>query len=289
MAQRIAGRLQLPKPATLITNTDLNAVLILDLIKESVLKLRNEYPWPEMQREYAFALVTSTASYALPSDFNSVLSETHWNRTQKFPLVGPISPSDWQLLKSGQVASLPQQRFRVYGITSTRFFVDPTPTASENGQIVVFEYISKTCTRPKTWATGQTYAATTFTFYNGNFYSTAAGGITGATAPTHTSGTVTDGTVLWTYINPTTDGYFENFTLDADEVILNVTLIEDRVVWRFKEERGLSFNSIKAEAESQKEIAKTDLNGSSVVTVNQDRECPQMIGLANYPIGNYGI
>jgi hypothetical protein len=50
------------------------------------------------------------------------------------------------------------------------------------------------------WATGVAVAAGATRFNAGNMYFTAAGGTTGATAPTHTTGTVSDGTVSWTYI-----------------------------------------------------------------------------------------
>jgi len=49
------------------------------------------------------------------------------------------------------------------------------------------------------WQTGTVYAAGAQTT-NGNYlYTTTAGGTSGSTAPTHTSGTVSDGAVSWTY------------------------------------------------------------------------------------------
>ncbi len=52
------------------------------------------------------------------------------------------------------------------------------------------------------WVTATAVAASRWRTNAGNLYYTAAGGTTGATPPTHTSGTVTDGTVLWTYAGP---------------------------------------------------------------------------------------
>lgn len=49
------------------------------------------------------------------------------------------------------------------------------------------------------WTTAQTVAAGAYRKNGGNLYFTALGGICGATAPTHTSGTVSDGTVLWLF------------------------------------------------------------------------------------------
>lgn len=50
------------------------------------------------------------------------------------------------------------------------------------------------------WAATSVMAARTFVISNGNLYSTDAGGTTGATAPSHAQGTVSDGAVLWAFV-----------------------------------------------------------------------------------------
>ena len=49
------------------------------------------------------------------------------------------------------------------------------------------------------WAQGRVYAAGDYVLSDSKIYSTAAGGTAGATAPTHTSGSVSDGAVTWTF------------------------------------------------------------------------------------------
>jgi len=52
------------------------------------------------------------------------------------------------------------------------------------------------------WLTGTSYTSGTSYVYNGlNIYLATTTGTSGATAPTHTSGTVSDGTVSWRYVN----------------------------------------------------------------------------------------
>lgn len=51
------------------------------------------------------------------------------------------------------------------------------------------------------WATSTSVSAGSYRYHLGNLYYTVAGGTTGATAPTHTSGTVSDGAVSWLYID----------------------------------------------------------------------------------------
>lgn len=52
-----------------------------------------------------------------------------------------------------------------------------------------------------TWITSTVYATNGWASNSGNVYFCVAGGTSGATAPTHTSGTVSDGTLDWTYID----------------------------------------------------------------------------------------
>jgi hypothetical protein len=56
------------------------------------------------------------------------------------------------------------------------------------------------------WVTGKAIAAGSYCFNAGNLYYTAAGGTTGAAAPTVTSGSVSDGTVTWTFVQTANNG-----------------------------------------------------------------------------------
>lgn len=51
------------------------------------------------------------------------------------------------------------------------------------------------------WATSTAYSANSFVISSNNIYKTVSGGTSGATAPTCTSGTCSDGSVTWTYLS----------------------------------------------------------------------------------------
>lgn len=55
------------------------------------------------------------------------------------------------------------------------------------------------------WRAGQVFGAGDYTITDGRTYTTAAGGTAGATQPTHTSGTVSDGGIDWTYVETSQD------------------------------------------------------------------------------------
>lgn len=52
-----------------------------------------------------------------------------------------------------------------------------------------------------TWSAATAVAAFSYSIQGLNIYQTTAGGTTGPTAPTHTTGTVSDGSVDWTYVS----------------------------------------------------------------------------------------
>ena len=57
----------------------------------------------------------SQVRYTFPADFDRLVDDTQWDKTQNWPIYGPESPQQWQWLKSGFVASTPIYRFRQMG------------------------------------------------------------------------------------------------------------------------------------------------------------------------------
>lgn len=284
-AQTIAQRLQVSAPTSIIGSTDANVILIKAMMEQAAQDIASEYAWPEITREYTFTLATNTASYAVPSDYDRYLTQTLWNRTQKWPLIGPLTPQEWQTYKSGLVTTLPRQRFRLKYWGATQFFIDPTPTSSENGQTIAFEYISQTVFRPKTWIASTSWAGMQYCSYNGNIYDRGGTGAatTGTTAPTHTSGSVSDGSITWTYTN----SIFQTINNDNDESILDEKMIIEGAIWRYLQARGQDFEDYRVQAENSKELAKTRLQGAGILTIGRNVDDTWLIGPWSFPEGNY--
>lgn len=283
IAQTCAKRLQLASPSGLIASTDNNIVLLLQMIEQAAQEIRNEFPWMELQDQYSFTLADGTDAYALPGDIDRIQHETLWNSTQQWPLVGPLDPVEWQNYTAGLLADPAGQRFRIKGWASNQFFIQPTPSSEENGQVCVFEYITKTLFRPKTWVTSTSFAAGSYCSYNGNIYKTTAGGTTGATPPTHTTGSASDGTVTWTYQT----AYFQTIVADTDECLLDNQVVIDGAIWRFKRERGLFYEELKQEALRTIELTKPKLLSAEVLSVRNPNRGVSPLGLRNYPEQNF--
>lgn len=83
-----------------------------------------------------FDLNFAQVQYPLPPDWKKQIPQTEWDRTNRWPLLGPQSAQGWQSFKSGIVYAGPRERFRLLGNTIA---LNPPPP---NGIVLAFEYIS---------------------------------------------------------------------------------------------------------------------------------------------------
>lgn len=79
----------------------------------------------------------SQTRYALPSDYDHLISRTDWDKSKHWEMLGPETPQQWQWLKSGYISTGPRIRFRLLG---NYFQVWPPLSSNE---YLGFEYVSK--------------------------------------------------------------------------------------------------------------------------------------------------
>lgn len=77
-------------------------------------------------------------AYALPSDIRSFVNATQWDRNFRWPMLGPLSPVEWQVIVSGISPVGPRIRFRV---VDNIMLIQPLPGTGQTDQIA-YEYIS---------------------------------------------------------------------------------------------------------------------------------------------------
>ena len=264
ICQNAALELGITYPSTVVTSsTGTTDRRLLAFAHRTGKDLRSSYDWVQLQKEYTITLVAGQAEYALPADFDQQLFRTHWDRNNHWELLGPLSPTEWQQKKSGITTTSPRRRFRVKGLGTNKFFVDPTPSTGDAGAILVFEYSSTSWVSPVIWTESTVFAANTYCAYNGNIYKTTAGGTTGSTAPTHTTGTVTDGGILWAY----QDIGYDQFRADTDFSVIDEKVVELGVIWRFLEASGLNFEQKKAEFDEAAKKEVTALSGARTLSL----------------------
>ena len=84
-------------------------------------------------------------TYDIPTDFDRYITETWWDRTNQWRLIGPDSPQMDQLLRSGIFTTGPRRRFRQVGRRPNAYRIWPPPFAGAAPApgALVWEYISK--------------------------------------------------------------------------------------------------------------------------------------------------
>lgn len=150
LVERIADEIGFAKPASVIGSSDETAIQMLALANRGGNQLtkrgKGTGGWSILQTENTFTTTNGTAQYALPSDFDYLIDDTLWDRTNFWKLRGPLSPHEWQTYKSGIAGSIgPRRRVRIRKNSSPTTNVnvaeiDPTPTTT--GDTLVFEYMS---------------------------------------------------------------------------------------------------------------------------------------------------
>jgi hypothetical protein len=222
--------------ANIISSTETTTKQLLAIAQRINREMSDQYPWPKMYASGSITLVGGQATYTLPAAFSYSHYETFWNSSNRWRILGPMSPQEYAEVRGYGLNTTVYQRFQIRGLTNSELLISPTPSAAQDGDIIIFEYIADRCVKPRTWTASTLYAANTYTFYNGNYYTTTAGGTTGATPPTHTSGTASDGGVSWTFYN----GAYSDFLADTDETIFNQKTLEQGMLERFGEPHGLT-------------------------------------------------
>jgi len=134
--QNASDRLGITRPTTAVASTDQQVLQLVGLAQEEGKDLAKRNAWQALQTEHTFPTVASTASYALPDGFDSILKETVFNRTRRRRMVGDLTPEQWQETQSSLVTMV-NPAFRIRG---SLFYISPTPTAVET---IAYEYNSK--------------------------------------------------------------------------------------------------------------------------------------------------
>lgn len=87
-------------------------------------------------------LVFSQDMYPEPADFDHFINDTWYDRTNRWKLLGPLSPQMDQWHLSGIVATGPRRYFRQIGPYANQYRIWPPPAEITNPLQLVFEYQS---------------------------------------------------------------------------------------------------------------------------------------------------
>lgn len=137
ICQDAAAEIGLPVPASVASNQDTAIVKLFRYAKKEGRELSKRGYWQVLRSEQTFtSLAQETQTSMIPTDFDRFVNGTFWNRTAKRPLVGPVTPQEWQTIKSWSSSPM-QDTFTMRG---SDILINPVPPA---GQTFAFEYMSK--------------------------------------------------------------------------------------------------------------------------------------------------
>lgn len=136
---RAALRTGIPTADDPFTSTDQNLLLMCSLLDEVGKDLWRERVWSQLNQIYTFTTVQDQAAYPLPAGFGFMINQTGWNRTNRLPLAGPLSPQEWEYLKAQLVGVVFTVLFRPL---QQQIYLYPD-TDTPGGYEIAYEYVSR--------------------------------------------------------------------------------------------------------------------------------------------------
>lgn len=136
--QESCALLSLPQPTSVVGSTDTQVNQLFALANEEGRSSARRHDWQELIREKIFSTTQAAAQTgAIPDDWDRFLSNSTYNRTTIRPVLGPITPQQWQAIQAYPQINSVYVSFRV---RNSIYLATPTPTAANT---VAYEYITK--------------------------------------------------------------------------------------------------------------------------------------------------
>ena len=94
--------------------------------------------WRGLLKQQTYTIgAPNTTLLALPLDYARPVNQTEWDTTNHWPLMGPMTPQQFQTLQSGIISEGPRIKFRLVNNQIELF------PAAQPGQVFVLNYVSK--------------------------------------------------------------------------------------------------------------------------------------------------
>lgn len=276
---------------------DPNLGQLCQLLKAAGRDLVRSRAWTHLQATYDFTTAAGQGAYALPADYWATIPETEWNRTNRLPLGGPLSPPEWAYLK-GQLAGVV---FSVlYKVEGGQLVVYPD-TNTPGGFDIAFQYVSRNWVRPANayagstppaWAPNTTYTPVTlpggYVVSNGNVYSLTGAGVSAriGSGPSGTGAAIADSSCQWAYLAP--------FTNDTPAAATDVILFDSHLVSRalklfWRREKSLDTTTAQADFDDAFDQACiADKPGRALQLGRSTAGHPHFINSSNIPVTGAG-
>ena len=123
-----------------VTDNEETFIQMTGLLNSAGQELCELSDWPVLVQTYSITTAAGdTGEYDLPDDFNYMIDQTGWDRTNRVALGGPLSPQDWTYLKGRDLVS--QTIYASFRQMDGKLFLFPQPPPE--GLEISFEYVSR--------------------------------------------------------------------------------------------------------------------------------------------------
>ncbi|PKR55404.1 phage adaptor protein [Thalassospira marina] len=140
ICQGAARELGIPVPNIVFTSTDPQVKQLLSFAEKTGEELMKGYEWQVLVKEASFSTVAQESQgtlISIASDFDRIVDQSMWDRTQSRRVLGPVDASQWQRLR-GQITEASVEYW--HRVRGGELLFWPSPPANQS---IYFEYISK--------------------------------------------------------------------------------------------------------------------------------------------------
>ena len=225
IVQDSATILGLSIPPTVIGSRHPTAKLLLAYLHEEGRVLTVKYAWENRKRLHNVILEAGREAYPLPADFERPLTYTAYDQSREWKILGPVDGVEWQRLKRTREVQF-KDSFRLWTWNDDQIYISEIPDASRAGQVISFEYLSKSWIRPQRWEASTGYNLNDKVWVNGERYLCVVAGISGTTVdkPVQVDGTTFTGStgIQWQHLQ---DEVQTRFYADTDIPLVDSQLL----------------------------------------------------------------
>lgn len=246
---------------------DPNIGLLCQLFVSLGRDVRRSRGWNLLRHTYVFSTVANQGLYGLPVDFGQLVDNTGYNRSNRLPLLGPLSGQQRERMKAVLTGVVFNLMFEVLQGQFRAFPDNNTP----GSYVVAYEYISTFWAQASgthavggEWTNNAHYSAATYVQHGGRIYSTAAGGTSGTYGPAGTGTGISDGGISdWAFSSVFGK---DNVSASNDVVLFDAELMTRGLKWLWRREKG--FDSTLAEEDYLQTLANCADDDAVAAKVN---------------------
>lgn len=139
--QQAQSELGLPKSNAVASSQEATGQQMLALLNTLGSDLVDSHAWQDLSFIGQFETTVGQPSYPLPANYGYYIDQTFWDMVNNWPLIGPLSPQEWQMLTAGLATLTPREAFRIF---QGKIELFPTPGEGTDGSgfKISYQYVS---------------------------------------------------------------------------------------------------------------------------------------------------